>query len=91
VLSFTFLERAGTPTADAKFEYERTAAGLEMKPVALGTDVIVRLNGQGITSFDAESAGQRALIPTAPGDRITVVSEDGDRSVFVTKEIDDRS
>jgi len=91
VLSFTFLERTGTPTADAKFEYEQTAAGIEMKPVALGTDVAVQLNGREVATFDADSAGQRTLIPTAPGDRITVVSEDGDRSVLVTKEIDDRS
>lgn len=90
-LSMTLLDDRGTPTADATFEYERTDAGLLMKPVALGTDVAVQLNGRQVATFEADSAGVRKLIPTAPGDEITVVSRDGDRSVLVTEEIDDRS
>lgn len=90
-LSLTLLEERGTPTAEASFEYEQTAAGVEMTPRALGTDVVVLLNGRRVTTFDAGSAGTSQLVPTAPGDRITVVSEDEDRSVLVEKEIDDRS
>jgi flagellin-like protein len=90
-LSLTFLEGTGTPTAEASFEYERTAAGLQMTPQALGTDVIVQLNGQRVTTFDAGSAGKSRNIPTAPGDRITVITRDGERSALVEKEIDDRS
>jgi flagellin-like protein len=90
LLSFTLLDATGTPTADAKFEYERTPVGVEMKAVALGTDVVVRLNGERVATFEADAAGRRALIPTAPGDRIVVVSRDEDRSVLVEKEVDDR-
>ncbi len=90
VLSFSFLENAGTPTAEASFEYEQTPAGLEMTPVALGTDVSVQLNGKEIATLEADSAGQTVLLPTAPGDTITVVSKDRKRSVLVTKEVDDR-
>lgn len=90
-LSFSFLDATGTPTAEAEFEYEQTAAGLEMRPVALGTDVHVELNGQRVATFESDSAGQRKLIPTAPGDRLVVVSADGERTVLVEEEIDDRS
>jgi FlaG/FlaF family flagellin (archaellin) len=90
-LSFAFLEETGTPTADAAFEYRQTPAGLEMTPKALGTDVTVQLNGEQITTFAADTAGKTALVPTAPGDTITVISRDEDRSVLVNREIDDRS
>lgn len=90
-LSFAFLEGFGTPTADARFEYEETPAGLEMTPTALGTDAIVRLNGKRINTFEADTAGQSVLLPTAPGDRITVVSRDAEQSVLVDRTVDDRS
>lgn len=90
-LSFAFLDGLGTPTADASFEYERTPAGLRMTPQALGTDVVVKLNGRTVETFETDQAGQSALLPTAPGDRITVVSRDGDRSVLVERTVDDRS
>jgi hypothetical protein len=89
--AFTFLDGLGAPTADAAFEYEQTPAGLELTPKALGTDVIVKLNGQTVTTFDADAAGQSALLPTAPDDRIVIVSEDEDKSVFISEEIDERS
>jgi flagellin-like protein len=90
-LTFAFLEDTGAPTPDAAFEYERTAAGLKMTPQALGTDVIVQLNGEPIASIDGDAAGQPVLVPTAPGDTITVVSEDEDRQVLISREIDSRS
>lgn len=90
-LSFTFLEGFGTPTADAQFEYEETPAGLQMTPAALGTDAIVRLNGERIDTVEADAAGQSVLLPTAPGDRITVVSQDAERSVLIDRTVDDRS
>jgi flagellin-like protein len=91
LLSLTFLEETGAPTAEASFDYEQTPAGLRMTPEALGTDVAVKLNGKQVTTFSADSAGESVLLPTAPGDSITVVSQDGDRSVLVNKQVDDRS
>jgi hypothetical protein len=91
VLSLTFLEGYGTPTAEASFSYEQTPVGLEMTPEAISTDVIVQLNGRDVATIDANSSGQSVLLPTAPGDEITVVSRDGDRSVLLRKRIDDRS
>jgi len=90
-LSFAFLEDTGTPTAEASFEYEQSPSGLYVVPEALGTDVTVQWNGKYIESIEAGDAGQRVLVPTAPGDTITIVSRDEDRSVLVTEEIDDRS
>jgi FlaG/FlaF family flagellin (archaellin) len=90
-LSFAFLEGTGAPTADASFEYEQTEAGLRVVPEALGTDVAVKLNGEQVATLRADAAGEGALVPTAPGDTITIVSQDGDRSVLVNREIDDRS
>jgi hypothetical protein len=91
LLALTLVDGLGVPTAEGSFEYERTSAGLRMTPTALGTDVAVLLNGKQVTSFDADEAGSSALIPTAPGDRIVVVSRDEERSVLVTEEIDQRS
>lgn len=90
-LSLAFLDGVGTPTAEASFEYERTPAGLRMMPAALGTDVTVKLNGESVTSFDADEAGQSALLPTAPGDRITVVASDDEKSVLVDETIDEQA
>jgi hypothetical protein len=81
----------GAPTAEAAFEYEPTPAGLAMTPTHIGEDVAVLLNGKRVAAFDASDAGETVLLPTAPGDRVTVVSREGDRSVLVNKRIDDRS
>lgn len=80
----------GAPTAEAAFEYSETPAGLEMTAVGIGEDVVVQLNGRRVASFDSDEAGKTVLLPTAPGDRITVVSRDGDRTVLVNRRVDDR-
>jgi len=90
-LSFAFLEGTGTPTGEAAFEIEEASAGLYVVPEALGTDVDVELNGDRVAQINADSAGERVLIPTAPGDRMTIVSRDEDRSVLIAERIDDRS
>jgi hypothetical protein len=91
VLSFTFLDGMGTPTAEGTFEYEQSPAGLTITPETLGTDVSVNLNGEQVTTLEADSAGEEVLLPTAPGDEITVVSTDGEKSVFLQRETDERS
>jgi FlaG/FlaF family flagellin (archaellin) len=91
VLSFSFLEQTGAPTAEATFEYQQTPAGLRMIPTALGTDAIVKLNGERVAEIEADSAGESVLLPTKPGDRITVVAADGRQTVLVDKTVDDRS
>jgi hypothetical protein len=89
--SLTFLNGVGTPQATADFSYERTEAGLLMTPEAISTGVSVQLNGREVATFEPEDAGKSVLLPTAPGDRITVVSRDGEQSVLVQEEIDERS
>jgi flagellin-like protein len=89
-VAFAFLENTGAPTADASFEYEQTPVGLKMTPLTMGTDVIVKLNNKKVTEIASDQAGQPLLLPTAPGDQISVVSQDEQRSVLVQREIDDR-
>jgi FlaG/FlaF family flagellin (archaellin) len=89
--AFTFLDATGAPQATADFSYEQTPAGLRMTPEVIGTEVTVQLNGRDVATFDPDQAGQSVLLPTAPGDRITVVSRDEQRSVLVQEEIDERS
>lgn len=89
--SLALLTGYGTPTAEAAFEDEQTPAGLQMSPTVIGTDVDVLLNGNSVGTFEATSAGESLLVPTAPGDTITVVSRDEDRTVLVSKAIEDRS
>ncbi|QSG04986.1 LamG domain-containing protein [Halapricum desulfuricans] len=89
-LSFSFLEGTGAPSAEASFEYEQTPVGLEMTATAIGTDVTVQLNGRPVATIEAGDAGESVIVPTAPGDRITVVSRDREKSVLVDRTIDDR-
>jgi hypothetical protein len=84
-------DRGGAPTAEAAFEYEPTPAGLAMTATQMSEDVVVQLNGRRVGTFDASDAGETILLPTAPGDRITVVSREGGRSVIVNRQVDDRS
>ena len=91
VLSLTFLENTGAPTAEASFEVEESAAGVYLVPEALGTDVEVELNGDPIVHIPSDASGERFLVPTAPGDRMTIVSRDEDRSVLLEERIDERS
>lgn len=85
------LDGFGTPTADASFEFEESPAGLVVRPTALGTDVVVQLNGREVDRIGSEEAGKSVLVPTAPGDTVTIVSQDGEQSVLVSREIDSRS
>jgi len=89
--ALTFLDGTGAPQATATFDYEETPAGLRMTPNVISTTVTVQLNGRDVATFDPDSAGQSVLLPTAPGDRITVLSRDGEQSVLVQRTVDDRS
>jgi hypothetical protein len=89
--ALTFLDGTGAPQATATFDYEETPVGLRMTPGAISTTVTVQLNGRDVATFEPDSAGQSVLLPTAPGDRITVVSRDRDRSVLVDRTVEGRS
>ncbi|SDJ79060.1 Protein of unknown function [Halovenus aranensis] len=89
-ISLTFLDRTGSPSADATFEYEQTPAGLEIRPMAMGTEAVVKLNDRTIAELGPDSVGRPVLLPTAPGDEITVVSTDKERSVLVNRQVDSR-
>jgi flagellin-like protein len=91
VFAFDLAQEQGVPTVEATFEYEATPAGLEMTATNIGEDVVVQLNGQRVASFDANDAGKTVLVPTAPGDEITVVSSDSETTVIVNERVDDRS
>lgn len=90
VFGFAFLDGFGTPTAEASFTYQQSPAGLFVIPKALSTDVVVQLNGEPVERLTADSAGQSVLLPTAPGDEITILSTDGEQSVFVQRTVEDR-
>ncbi|SDJ35921.1 Protein of unknown function [Halovenus aranensis] len=90
VVGLGLLEGYGTPTADASFEIEQSPAGLVLQPRALGTDVVVKLDGREIERIASDDAGETILLPTAPGSEIVVVSQDEDSSVLLQEEIDSR-
>jgi hypothetical protein len=90
-LSFAFLEDTGTPTAEAAFEFEQNPAGVEIVPKALGQPVTVQLDGRDVATLESEDVGVPTLLPTAPGDEITVVSRDEERSVLLRERVDDRA
>lgn len=90
VLSAAFLEQTGAPTAEAAFEFQETPAGVEVVPTALGQPVAVELNGRTVTTLDTDDVGSPTLLPTAPGDTVTVTSTDGERSVLLRRTVDDR-
>ncbi len=90
VFAFAFLDGFGTPTAEASFTYQQSPAGLVVIPKALSTDVVVQLNGEPVERLGADSAGQPVLVPTAPGDELTIISTDGEQSVFVQRTVEER-
>ncbi|MFC7059577.1 LamG domain-containing protein [Halovenus salina] len=90
VVGLTFLDGYGTPTADASFEIEQSPAGLVLQPRALGTDVVIKLDGTEIERIDSDNAGQTVLVPTVPGSEIVVVSQDEANSVLLREEVDSR-
>jgi len=87
---FGYTEKIGGPTGQAAFEYAESPVGLEMTPTQIGQDVTVEINGKQITTFDTDDAGETKLIPTSPGDQLTVIAADGSRSVLVSRTIDNR-
>lgn len=91
VFGFSFAENVPDATAEASVDFEPAPVGLEVTPRALGTDVDVLLNGERVTGFAANESGVTRLVPTSPGDRVTVVSRGEESSVLVTEEIDERS
>jgi len=90
VYFFGFTEKIGGPTAEATFEYAESPVGIEMTAEQIAEDVTVEINGKQVASFDSSDAGQSRLIPTSPGDQLTVISADESRSVLVSRTIDDR-
>lgn len=90
-MAFGFLDGLGAPTAEASFEFGESPAGLTITPRAIGEAVEVRINGETVTRFEPDEAGETKLVPTARGDTVTIVSTEGDLSVLLEKQIDERS
>jgi len=85
-----FTSKIGGPTSQATFEYAESPVGIEMIPKQIAQDVAVEINGKQVATFDRSDAGNGKLIPTSPGDQLTVVAADGSRSVLVSRTVDDR-
>src|SRR6056297_3293449 len=85
-----FTSKIGGPTSQATFEYAESPVGIEMIPKQIAQDVAVEINGKQVATFDRSDAGNGKLIPTSPGDHLTVVAADGSRSVLVSRTVDDR-
>jgi len=88
---YGFTDKIGGPTTQATFEYDESAVGIEMTPEQIAQDVAVEINGKQVATFDKGDAGNGKLIPTSPGDKLTVVAADGSRSVLVSRTVDDRN
>lgn len=86
---FQFLGFLGAPTAEVVADFEETDAGVVMAIEAIGQEADVKINGETVATIDGGDAGREVFLPTAPGDRITVVATDDDRSVLVSEEIDE--
>lgn len=91
VFAFAYAEEMPGGSAEASFALEESPAGLELTPRALTHDVDVLLNDEHVASIDADEAGVTTLLPTSRGDRVLVVSRDGDSSVLLREAVDDRS
>lgn len=85
-----FTSKIGGPTSQATFEYAESPVGLQMTPEQIAQDVAVEINGKQVATFDRSDAGNGKLIPTSPGDQLTVVAADGSRSVLVSRTVDER-
>jgi hypothetical protein len=57
IVGLGLLEGFGTPTGEAAFEFEQRPAGVEVRPTALGTDVVIELNGEPSTHSEPVEMG----------------------------------
>jgi hypothetical protein len=78
-------------SGNAKVDFDESPVGLEMTVETISTSADVRLNGETVATIDEDDTGRTVLLPTAPGDRVTVVSGNDQQSVLVDKTADDRS
>lgn len=86
--SFGFLDALGGPTAETKVSFQQTDAGVVVVPDVIGQEVTVQINGQAVATLSPDDIGEGTYLPTAPGDRVTLVASEDDRSILLDQTID---
>jgi hypothetical protein len=81
---------ANKPTAEGAFELRPTSTGIEVVATSVTQSVTVQLNGRDIHTLTESDIGQPVLLPTAPGDRVSIVSRTGNKTTLLEEVIDDR-
>lgn len=78
------------PTADGTFELNPTSVGIEVVATQLNESVTVQLNGRDVATIREGDVGESFLLPTAPGDRVSIVSRTGNKTTLLRERVDDR-
>lgn len=87
-VAMDYLALLGGPTAATVLDLHETDAGMQMNVEYAGQDATVNINDEPITTIEGDDAGRSIYLPTAPGDRVTVVATSDDRSVLLSETVD---
>jgi FlaG/FlaF family flagellin (archaellin) len=90
VFSLGFESELTEISGNADVAFEPSPVGLEMTVETVSTTADVRINGETVATIDKGDTGREILLPTAPGDQITVVSGNDQQSVLVDKTAEER-
>jgi hypothetical protein len=88
VTAFALADRQPTVTADVVVEIEETNAGSLLTVERIGQDAVVRVGEDTVATLSADDAGRTVYLPTAPGDRVTVVARGAETEVLVSETVD---
>jgi hypothetical protein len=89
IVAFEILGVLGVTQADTVVELEETDAGMVMQVEYVGQEADVRINGETVATINETDAGRSVYLPTAPGDRVTLVTTDDQQSILLTEDVDE--
>jgi len=78
-------------TTDVKVSFEPSSVGLVLKVEQIGSEAEVQLNGDKVVTVSPDSAGKEVLLPTSPGDKVTLVTGNKEQSLLASETVDERS
>jgi flagellin-like protein len=87
-VAMDFVGVLGGPSASTVVDLHETDAGMQLNVEYAGQNATVRINGEQVASIDGDDAGRSIYLPTAPGDRVTVLASSDDRGVLLSETLD---
>jgi hypothetical protein len=90
VFTLGFDDELEEVSGNVKVDFDESPVGLAMTVEAISTTGEVQVNGETIATIDQGDTGRTILVPTAPGDRVRIVSGNDDTAILVDRAVEDR-